>query len=79
VGISLSTGSGGGSAGGSSGGAVMNSKEFLKFQAKQHEFAHQLINLYSHYLKCDPRQGKILYDKEKTTCADSSLAGQHHT
>ena len=33
VGISLSSGGSGSSAGGSSGGAVMNSEEFLKFQA----------------------------------------------
>jgi len=43
----------------------MNSKQFLKFQAKQHEFAYQQINVYSCYLKHDPHQGKILYDKEK--------------
>ena len=47
----------------------MNSKEFLKFRAEQHEFAHQQINLYSRYLKCDPRQGEILYDKEKASSA----------
>ena len=47
----------------------MNSKEFLKFQAEQHEFTHQQINLYSHYLKRDPRQGEILYDKEKASSA----------
>jgi len=69
VGISLSTGGGGGSTGGSSGGAVMNSEEFLKFQAEQYEFAHQQINLYSRYLKRDPRQGEILFDKERATSA----------
>ena len=82
VGISLSTGGGGGSAGGSSGGAVMNSEEFLKFQAEQHEFAHQQINLYSRYLKRDPRQGEILYDKEKASSAQiqarlDSIALEH--
>jgi 3-oxoacyl-ACP reductase-like protein len=68
VGISLSAG-GGGFAGGSSRGAVMNSEEFLKFhwQAEQYEFAHQQINLYSRYLKRDPRQGEILFDKEKAS------------
>jgi fatty acid synthase subunit alpha len=76
------TGGGGGSAGGSSGGAVMNSEEFLKFQAEQHEFAHQQINLYSRYLKRDPRQGEILYDKEKATLAQiqarlDSIAREH--
>jgi len=40
VGISLSTGGGSGSSGGSSGGAIMNSEEFLRFQAEQYEFAH---------------------------------------
>lgn len=69
VGVTLSTGAAGGAAGGSSGGAVMNSEEFLKFQAEQHEFAHQQINLYSRYLKRDPRLGEILYDKEKTNAA----------
>ena len=70
VGISLSAG-GGGFAGGSSRGAVINSEEFLKFhwQAEQYEFAHQQINLYSRYLKRDPRQGEILFDKEKASSA----------
>jgi 3-oxoacyl-ACP reductase-like protein len=67
VGISPSSGGGGSSAGGSSRGAAMNSEEFLKFQTEQHEFAYQQINLYSRYLKRDPRQGKILYDKEKAS------------
>ena len=67
VGISLSSGGGGGGSAGSSGGAVMNSEEFLKFQAEQREFAYQQINLYSRYLKRDPRQGEILYDKEKAS------------
>jgi fatty acid synthase subunit alpha len=40
VGIPLSSG-GGGSAGSSSGGAVLNSEEFLRFRAEQHEFAYQ--------------------------------------
>ena len=70
VGITLTTGGGGGSGGSSSGGAVMNSEEFLKFQAEQHEFAQQQINLYSRYLKRDPRQGEILYDKEKANSAE---------
>ncbi len=32
---------------------------------EQHEFVYQQINLYSRYLKRDPCQGEILYDKEK--------------
>src|SRR6267142_610722 len=82
VGISLSAGGGSGSGGGSSGGAVMNSEEFLKFQAEQYEFAHQQINLYSRYLKRDPRQGEILFDKEKATStqlqARLDSIGQEH-
>jgi fatty acid synthase subunit alpha len=38
--------------------AVMNSEKFLKFQAEQHEFAHQQINLYSRYLM---QQGKCSF------------------
>jgi malonyl CoA-acyl carrier protein transacylase len=82
VGISLSTGGGGGGSAGSSSGAVMNSEEFLKFQAEQHEFAYQQINLYSRYLKRDPRQGEILYDKERASSAQiqarlDSIASEH--
>jgi fatty acid synthase subunit alpha len=82
VGISLSTGGAGGGAGGSSGGAVMNSEEFLKFQAEQHDFAHQQINLYSRYLKRDPRLGEILHDKEKANSVQlqarlDSIAREH--
>ena len=46
VGISLSTSGSSGSTGGSSGGAVMNSKEFLKFQAEQ-LFAGHLLGEFS--------------------------------
>jgi fatty acid synthase subunit alpha len=68
AGISLSTaGSGGG--GGSSGTAVINSEEFLKFQAEQERFAAQHIELYMRYLKRDPRSGEIAYDKEKANSA----------
>jgi 3-oxoacyl-ACP reductase-like protein len=81
VSITLSTGGSGGFAGSSS-GAVMNSEEFLKFQAEQHGFAYQQINLYSRYLKCDPRQGEILYDKERASLAQiqarpDSIASEH--
>jgi fatty acid synthase subunit alpha, fungi type len=55
VGISLSSGGGSSGFAGSSSGAVMNSEEFLKFQAEQHGFMYQQINLHSHYLKRDPR------------------------
>jgi len=54
VGISLSTGSGGGSSGGSSGGAVMNSEEFLKFQAEQYEFAPHNSATCSRYISKTP-------------------------
>ncbi|KAG8968299.1 3-oxoacyl-[acyl-carrier-protein] synthase [Tulasnella sp. 419] len=66
AGISLSSGGGGGGgASGGGGGAVMNSEEFLKFQAQQHEFAQQQIELHSRYLGKDTRAGHRLYDEEK--------------
>lgn len=64
-GITLSSGSSGGSGGGGAGGAVMNSEEFLKFQAEQYQFASQQIELYSRYLKKDSRAGHLKYDAEK--------------
>jgi len=67
VGISLSSGGSGGSSGGSFRGVVVNSEEFLKFQAERRESAYQQIDLYVRYLKRDPRQGKILYNKEKAS------------
>jgi hypothetical protein len=43
-----------------------------------YEFAHQQINLSSRYLKRDPPQGEIFFDKEKATLsAVSSSTGQH--
>jgi hypothetical protein len=45
--------------------AVMNSEEFLKFQAEQYQFASQQIELYSRYLKKDSRAGHLKYDAEK--------------
>jgi fatty acid synthase subunit alpha len=66
-GVTLSSASSGGSGGGGGGGgAVMNSEEFLKFQAEQHQFAGQQIELYSRYLKKDSRAGDLKYDVEKT-------------
>src|SRR5215471_4903084 len=47
------------------GGATINSEEFLKFQAKQDQFATQQIELYMRYLKKDPCSGEIAFDKEK--------------
>jgi fatty acid synthase subunit alpha, fungi type len=64
-GITLSSASSGGSGGGGSGGAVMNSEEFLKFQAEQYQFASQQIELHSRYLKKDSRAGHLKYDAEK--------------
>jgi 3-oxoacyl-ACP reductase-like protein len=60
----------------------MNSEEFLKFQAEQHEFAYPQINLHSRYWKRDPRQGEILYDKKKASSAQvqawlDSIASEH--
>ena len=64
-GISLSSASSGGSGSGGGGGAVMNSEEFLKFQAEQYQFAGQQIELYSRYLKKDSRAGDLKYDAEQ--------------
>lgn len=57
VGITLSTNGPGSGAVSSSGRAMINSEEFLKFLAEQHEFVHQWINLCSH---CSPRQGEVV-------------------
>jgi fatty acid synthase subunit alpha len=67
-GISLSAG-GASAVGGTAGGAVINSEEFLKFQAEQERFAAQHIELYMRYLKRDPRSGEIAFDKEKANSA----------
>ena len=68
-GISLSQGGAGGAAGGSGGGAVINSEEFLKFQADQETFVSQQVELYMRYLKRDSRAGEIACDKEKDNSA----------
>ncbi|KAF9485144.1 fatty acid synthetase alpha subunit [Pholiota conissans] len=64
-GISLSAPGAGGAAGGGGGGAVINSEEFLKFQADQEKFAAQHVELYMRYLGRDSRAGEIAFDKEK--------------
>lgn len=68
-GISLSQGGAGGASGGSSGGAVINSEEFIKFQADQETFVSQQVELYMRYLKRDSRSGEIAFDKEKVNSA----------
>jgi fatty acid synthase subunit alpha len=65
AGISLSSG-GSAAAGGGAGGAVINSEEFLKFQAEQSQFVGQQIDLFMRYLKRDPRAANIAHDREKT-------------
>ncbi|KAF8638240.1 hypothetical protein AX17_002262 [Amanita inopinata Kibby_2008] len=54
----------------SSSGVTINSEEFLKFQADQHQFAAQHVELYMRYLGRDSRAGELAYDKEK---ANSNL------
>ncbi|GLB40343.1 putative protein with domain of unknown function (DUF1729) [Lyophyllum shimeji] len=66
AGITLSA-PGAGASGGSAGGATINSEEFLKFQAEQHRFAAQHVELYMRYLGRDSRAGEIAFDKEKAT------------
>ena len=65
-GISLSSGAAAGGAAGGSSGAVINSEEFLKFQAEQEQFARQQIEVYMRYLKRDSREGELKYDLEKS-------------
>ena len=64
-GISLSAGATGGAGGGGAGGAVINSEEFLKFQADQEKFAAQQIEVYMRYLNRDSRAGDLKFDNEK--------------
>ncbi|TFK33214.1 fatty acid synthase [Crucibulum laeve] len=65
AGISLSAPGASGAAGGGGGGAVINSEEFLKFQADQEKFAAQHVELYMRYLKRDSRAGETAADLEK--------------
>ncbi|TFK27788.1 fatty acid synthetase alpha subunit [Coprinopsis marcescibilis] len=67
AGISLSTQSAGGASGGGSGGPVINSEEFVKFQAAQEQFASQQIEVYMRYLGRDSRAGELAFDAEKAT------------
>ena len=70
----------GGAAGG--GGAVINSEEFIKFQANQHKFAAQLVELYMRYLVHGSRDGETAFDKRKQTaspCKRSSTASPEST
>ena len=68
-GISLSSGAAAGGGGAAAGGAVINSEEFLKFQAEQEQFASQQIEVYMRYLKRDSREGELKYDSEKANSA----------
>ncbi|KAF6759889.1 fatty acid synthetase alpha subunit [Ephemerocybe angulata] len=69
AGISLSSQSSGGGGGGGGGGAVINSEEFLQFQADQQRFAQQQIEVYMRYLGRDSRAGEIAFDSEKSNAA----------
>ena len=66
AGVSLSQGGGGD---GSSGGAVINSEEFLQFQAEQEKFVSQQIELFMRHLKHDSREGELKHDAEKANSA----------
>ena len=44
---------------------MVNSEEFLKFQAEQYQFAGQQIELYSRYLEKDSRADDPKYNAEK--------------
>jgi len=54
-----------GAGGGGGGGAVINSEEFLKFQADWEKVAAQHVKLYMHYLGHNSRAGELIFDQEK--------------
>lgn len=69
AGITLSSGGSGGGGGAASGGAVMNSEEFDKFKAEQHEFTSRQIELLMRHNGQDPRAGERKADEEKANVA----------
>ncbi|KAF8577776.1 fatty acid synthase [Ramaria rubella] len=70
-GISLSSGGAAGAGtGGGPGGAIINSEEFLKFQAEQERFAGQQIEVYMRYLNRDSRAGERASDAAKDNLSD---------
>lgn len=69
AGISLSQGGGAAGGGAGAGGAVINSEEFLEFQAEQEKFVAQQIELFMRHLKRDSREGEIKHDVEKANSA----------
>jgi len=61
---------------------MINSEEFLKFQAEQEQFVAQHVELYMRYLKRDSCSGHIAFDKEKTNSMElqtqlDSIAKEH--
>ena len=69
AGVSLSQGGTASGGGGCGGGAVINSEEFLQFQADQEKFVSQQIELFMHHLGRDSREGEIKHDTEKANSA----------
>ena len=49
---------------------MINSEEFLEFQAKQEQSATQHVKLYMHYLKCDSCAGNMAYNREQASSAE---------
>ena len=49
---------------------MINSEEFLEFQAKQEQSATQHVKLYMHYLKCDSCAGDMAYNREQASSAE---------
>jgi fatty acid synthase subunit beta len=64
-GISLASPGAAGGGGGGGSGAVINSEEFLKFQADQEKFAAQHVEPYMRYLGRGSRAGELAFDQEK--------------
>jgi fatty acid synthase subunit alpha, fungi type len=82
AGITLASGGGAAGAGSAGGGATINSEEFLKFQADQHRFVGQQVDLFMRYLNRDPRAGEQAHDKAKANVAAlqaklDSIAREH--
>ncbi|KZW02887.1 fatty acid synthase [Exidia glandulosa HHB12029] len=67
AGVSLSSGAAAASGGAGGGGAVINSEEFLNFQAEQDQFANQHLELYMRYLKRDSRAGERAADEARAS------------
>ena len=49
---------------------MINSEEFLKFQAEQEQSAAQHVELCMRYLKCDSHAGDMAYNRKQASSAE---------